>query len=165
MSSEEKTLPQPDEISSAEKDDAMGSYLMMFAAWAIGLPLPILNLIAAVIYFYVNKKKSRFVAFHALQSLLSQIPVTLLNIALIVWLLRILITGLSFTSGFFVLLGIMVCSNILYIIFSIAALVRARKGNFLYFPFFGRVAYSRFYGPNAVSLESSVKENSPPEGY
>ncbi len=165
MNSEEKTLPQPDDISSAEKDDAMGAYLMMFAAWAIGLPLPILNLIAAVIYFYVNKKTSRFVAFHALQSLLSKIPVTLLNVALIVWLLRILITGLSFSSGFFILLAVMVCSNILYVIFSITALVRARKGNFFYFPFFGRVAFSRFYGPNAVSLGSSAKENRPPEGY
>ena len=165
MSREELTLPQPDEISSTEKDDAMGAYLMMFAAWAIGLPLPILNLIAAVIYFYVNKKTSRFVAFHALQSLISQIPVTLLNVALIVWLFRILITGLPFTSGFYVLLGIMACSNILYVIFSIAALVRAKKGNFFYFPFFGRVAFSRFYGPKAVSIDSSVKENRPPEGY
>ena len=165
MSSEEIKLPQPEEISSAEKDDAMGAYLMMFAAWAIGLPLPILNLIAAVIYFYVNKKTSRFVAFHAFQSLISQIPVTLINIALIVWLLRVLLAGLPFTGGFYVLLCIMICSNILYVIFSIAALARAKKGNFFYIPFFGRVAFSRFYGPNAVSLDSSVKENRPPEGY
>jgi uncharacterized Tic20 family protein len=165
MSKEEIKLPQPDEISSAEKDDAMGAYLMMFAAWAVGLPLPILNLIAAVIYFYVNKKTSRFVAFHALQSLLSQIPVTLINVALIVWLVRNVITGAVYSSGFFILLAVMVCSNILYLIFSIAALVRAKKGNFFYIPFFGRVAFGRYYGPNAVSLEVSVKENRPPEGY
>ena len=165
MRNEEIIIPQPDEISSAEKDDAMGAYLMMFAAWAVGLPLPILNLIAAVIYFYANKKTSRFVAFHALQSLLSQIPVTLTNVSLIAWLISILITGNEFSSGFIILLTITVCSNILYLIISIAALVRAKKGNFLYFPLFGRLAFGRYFGPNAISLATSVKENRPPEGY
>ena len=32
---------------------------MMFAAWGAGLPLPLLNLLAAVIYFFTNKKPSR----------------------------------------------------------------------------------------------------------
>ncbi|MCH8319303.1 MAG: hypothetical protein IIA88_12580, partial [Bacteroidetes bacterium] len=39
-------VPQPDEIPTREKEDAMGAYLMMFAAIAAGLPLPIINLIA-----------------------------------------------------------------------------------------------------------------------
>jgi len=37
-------LQQPEDISEREKEDAMGSYLMMFAAVAIGLPLPIINI-------------------------------------------------------------------------------------------------------------------------
>jgi uncharacterized Tic20 family protein len=165
MSNEEIKLLQPHEIADAEKDDAMGAYLMMFAAWAVGLPLPVLNLIAAVIYFYVNRKTSRFVAFHALQSLLSQIPVTLINVAFIAWLIRNLITGAAYQQGFFILLALMAGSNILYLIFSIAALVRAKKGNFFYFPLFGRAAFARYFGPNAVSLEASPRENKPPEGY
>ena len=91
MNDAEIKLPQPDEISNREKEDAMGAYFMMFAAWAIGFPLPILNLVAAVIYFFVNKKNSRFIAFHALQSLLSQIPVTLVNVGFIAWLAGILL--------------------------------------------------------------------------
>ena len=51
---EEKTgyhpLPQPHELSEREKEDAMGAYLMMFAAVGAGLPLPVINLIAAIIY-------------------------------------------------------------------------------------------------------------------
>jgi hypothetical protein len=50
-------VPQPEELSNKEKDDAMGGYLMMFAALAVGLPLPIINLIASIIYYYTNKKK------------------------------------------------------------------------------------------------------------
>ncbi|MGB2136003.1 MAG: hypothetical protein ACPHVU_00280 [Flavobacteriaceae bacterium] len=51
----------------------------MFAAFAVGLPLPVINLIAALIYYFVNRKKSRFIHFHCLQSFLLQIPTTLLN--------------------------------------------------------------------------------------
>ena len=47
-------VPQPDDIPVREREDAMGGYLMMFAALAAGLPLPIINLIAAIIYFYIN---------------------------------------------------------------------------------------------------------------
>ncbi|MEX2597058.1 MAG: hypothetical protein WEC59_09050, partial [Salibacteraceae bacterium] len=61
-------LPQPDEIPDHEREDAMGAYLMMFAAVASALPLPVINLIAAIIYYYVNRRKSRFVHFHSLQS-------------------------------------------------------------------------------------------------
>ena len=34
----------------------MGAYLMMFASLAIGLPIPLVNLIASVIYFLVNRR-------------------------------------------------------------------------------------------------------------
>lgn len=165
MKNDEIKFPQPDEIGSREKEDAMGAYFMMFAVWAISLPLPILNLIAAVIYYFINKKTSRFVAFHALQSLLSQIPVTIINVVLIGWLISILVTGSVFSTAFFIYLIIMVITNILYISYSIAALAKARKGNFFYFPLFGRISFSRYYGPKAVALTRSVKENRPPEGF
>ena len=60
-------LPQPKELTSREKEDAMGAYLMMFAAFAVSIPLPIVNLIAAIIYFYINRKKaviSIFITFN-----------------------------------------------------------------------------------------------------
>ena len=159
-------LPQPNELSEREKDDAMGAYLMMFAAWAVGLPLPVLNLIAAVIYFYVNKKSSRFVAFHALQSLFSQVPVTMVNIGLVAWLVRTLIGSNGFSSAFFIYLSFMVLINLLYLIFSIIGLVHARKGRFYYMPFFGRISFNRYYGPNAESSSKPpVPPNRPPEGF
>jgi|TARA_B110000879_G_scaffold48203_1_gene67938 hypothetical protein len=55
MSSEKYVkLPQPHELSEREKEDATGAYLIMFAALATSLPLPIINLIAATVYYYVN---------------------------------------------------------------------------------------------------------------
>ena len=52
-------LPQPQDLSEREKEDAMGAYLMMFAALATSLPLPIINLIAAIVYYYINPKKKK----------------------------------------------------------------------------------------------------------
>jgi len=49
-------LPQPDEITRREREDAMGAYFMMFAAWGIGLPLPFLNLVAAGIYYGLHRR-------------------------------------------------------------------------------------------------------------
>jgi uncharacterized Tic20 family protein len=143
----------------------MGAYFMMFAAWAVGLPLPVFNLIAAFIYFMIHRKKSRFVAFHAHQSLMSQLPVTIVNLIVIIWLISILFTNLYFPSRFFAFLGFMVVLNILYVVYSIIALVKARKGQFFYMPLFGRFSFGLYYGPNAKPLDKPLEPNRPPEGF
>lgn len=162
----EARLPQPEDITSREKEDAMGAYLMMFAAWGIGLPLPLFNMVAAVIYHFVNKKNSPFVAFHSLQSLISQIPVSVLNAGLVVWLIIILAGDMIFPTAFFVFLIFAVLCNILYIIFSFIALYWAKKGCLYYMPFFGKLAFIRYYGPEAQKRkERVIPANRPPKGF
>ncbi len=154
-------LPQPDEIETRVKEDAMGSYLMMFATSAIGIPLPILNLIAAIIYYYVNRSKGKFVQFHTLQSLWSQIPVTLLNSGLVAWTIVNLVRDLDFSSfywGYLVMVGV---ANLVYFIFSIVGAVKARKGLFYYFLFFGKIAYHQVYLIRPERMDSSPV-NRPP---
>lgn len=169
-------LPQPNEVSSREREDGMGAYLMMFASLGVGLPLPIINLIAAVVYYYVNRKKSRFVHFHTLQSLLSQFPTSILNAIGVFWWFSIFFNdtgvviedGESFTSLFpnvFVGYIIMVViANLIYIIFSIIGASRAHKGRFYYMIFFGRIAYNYAYkkrpGDDVEQSENPV--NLPP---
>jgi uncharacterized membrane protein len=143
----------------------MGAYLMMFAAWGIGLPLPVLNLVAAVIYHFVNRKNSRFVAFHSLQSLLSQVPVTAANIGLIVLIVRNLIVDIPFGAAFFGYVAIVVVLNVLYVTLSIIGMVRAKKGRFFYFPAFGSISFERYYGDNAVDFTKPVPPNKPPGRY
>ena len=157
------TLPQPDELSRREKEDAMGAYFMMFAAWGIGLPLPLLNLVAAGIYYGLHRRKSRFVAFHALQSMASQIPVTLLNGGLLFWFLRNMIREDLFAREFWFYLAFTAAVNLAYLITSLVALTRAYKGNFFYFPIFGRWAFDRWYGPDApTDDETRIRPNLPP---
>ena len=163
-------VPQPDDIPVREREDAMGGYLMMFAAMAAGLPLPIINLIAALIYFYINKSKSRFIKFHAYQSLISQIPTTLINAGLVFWSLRLFFyesysfnevfgTGSEFEIYWGYLIMVVV-ANVLYFIFSLVAAFKARKGQFYYFMFFGKMAYHHAYRINSKDDTSVI--NKPP---
>jgi uncharacterized Tic20 family protein len=163
-------LPQPDEIPEKDKMDASGAYVMMFASSY--LPLPLVNLLAAFIYHMACRKRSRFVAFHTYQSFVSQIPSSISLWALIVWLIYILVkynpsapqlfTSITFLS----ILSIVLVWNLTYTIVSIVALVRARKGRFCYLPLFGKHAFNRYFGPNAIHPAippSAHSVNRPPD--
>ena len=135
-------LPQPQELAEREKEDAMGAYLMMFAAWGAGLPLPLINVIAAVIYFFVNRGKGRYVLFHCHQAMSTQVATGLVNAAAIFWSLRILFSEHWHVDRYYMAyLVTAVIVNVFYLGFSIAAAVRARKGHIFYFPFSGLLAY------------------------
>lgn len=156
-------IQQPEEISTRDKEDAMGSYLMMFAALAIGLPFPSLNLIAAVIYYFVNRSKSRFIKFHILQSLYSQIPTTLLNIGLVAWFIQMVINeNFVFSDYFLVYLLLTGTVNLTYFVFSIIAAAQARKGKMYYFMVVGDLAFKQAY---AIKDEKQPMgtENKPPK--
>jgi uncharacterized Tic20 family protein len=158
-------LPQPDEISEKARDDAMGAYLMMFAAWGIGLPLPFVGLIASIIYYFINKKESRFAAFHSYQSLLAHAFISLLNASVVIWAVVALISEkIKADMFFFSFLIFTIVWNLIYMVFSIIACVKARKGRFYYFLIAGRIAFNKFYSPNAQAKENKEKtrENRPP---
>ena len=141
MSDQYYPVPQPEEIEIREREDAMGSYFMMFASMGAGLPLPFLNLIASAIYFYVNRQKGRFVRFYLVQSMYSQIPVTLLNSVAVVWGVKTFLTAGWITDVYAGFLVMLLVVNLIYFIISIIAAVQARQGRFYYFPFFGKMAY------------------------
>jgi len=102
------------------------------------------------------------VGFHALQSLTSQVPVTVANAGLLVWLIRNIVRE-EFTSSFWAYLVFAAALNLAYLVTSLVALSRAYKGNFFYFPIFGRWAFDRWYGPNAPADGGSApRPNRPP---
>lgn len=146
---DDHSLPQPHEISERDREDAMGAYLMMFAAVAAALPLPIINLLAAIIYYYVNRTKSKFIHFHCLQSLLSQIPTTVLNWGLLFWSIKIFFLNDWEIDEYFIAYLILVFAvNLAYVIFSLIAAVNARKGKMYYFVIFGTVSYNAVFVRN-----------------
>jgi len=56
--------------SEHEAEKASNSYLMSLIALIAGMPLPIINLIASVIFFVGNRKGTYFVRWHCTQALL-----------------------------------------------------------------------------------------------
>lgn len=156
-------LPQPDEISIREKEDAMGAYLMMFAAIGAGLPLPIINLIAAIIYYHINKAKSRFVRFHSHQALISTIPTTLINAGVMFWGIRILFFGWTFSNNFKGYLGAAIIANLAYFVIGIIAAIKARKGLFYYYVFFGKISYQKVFAIKEGVAADETPVNNPPK--
>ncbi|WP_462250298.1 DUF4870 domain-containing protein [Ekhidna sp.] len=161
MNEQYHPIPQPDELTDREKDDAMGSYLMMFASVAVGLPLPIINLIAAVVYYFTNRSKGLFVHFHSLQSLISQLPTTIINAIGVFWGIRIYFFGWEFSDNFKGYIIMALIFNISYFIFSIIGAVKARKGRMYYFLFFGRLSYEAVF--KIKSTVNNEIQNLPPK--
>jgi uncharacterized membrane protein len=138
----------------------------MFAAWGAGFPLPMVGLIASVIYYYINKKTSNFAAFNSYQALLTHIPISIVNAVAVVW-------GIVLFAGHehpfmrhyaaFCIFGVL--WNVLYMVFSIVACVKARKGRFFYFWVFGRIAFARYFlSPSSAAKNPRDERNLPPEG-
>jgi uncharacterized membrane protein len=156
-------LPQPEEISIREREDAMGSYLMMFAAIGAGLPLPIINLIASVIYYYMNRSNSRFVRFHSYQALASSIPLTIMNAFAMFWSLRIFISDKwSITDVYIGYVVMLACANLVYFVYGIIGAVRARKGRMFYYWVFGKMAYVHAFEIKEGG-EKPAATNAPPK--
>ena len=164
-------MPQPDEVSTKDRENGFGAYIMMFAG--AYFPVPFVEIISSIIYYLYFKKRSRYAAFHAYQSFLAQLPVTILNTALLIYGIRMLIiyirtemiTTYELKTGLAFLL-ITVLINIIYIIISLIIALKAKNGIFAYFPIVGRMAYEKMYGPNAIEISSkTVKDriNHPPE--
>ncbi|MDD2278284.1 MAG: DUF4870 domain-containing protein [Bacteroidales bacterium] len=154
-------IPQPEELDAREKEDASGAYLMMFATTALGLPLPIINMIASIVYYFVNRSKGRFVQFHALQSMYSQLVISAINSYLVIWAIIKLVNNTEFTNVFWGLAIAVGAFNIVYFIFSIIGAVRAHRGRFYYFVFFGRLAFVQVYSKKEKLQEKPV--NFPPK--
>ena len=138
---------------------------MMFAARGAGIPWPPLNLLAAVIYFFTSTKTSRFVSFHAYQSLLTQIPTSIMNASAVAWIVILFIKDYpldtyEYADLFWTYIVFVVLLNLVYMVFSIVACIHARRGRFYYFWVFGRIAFGRYFGPSAISMEQ--KEGGPP---
>ncbi|RLB60536.1 MAG: hypothetical protein DRI90_13530 [Deltaproteobacteria bacterium] len=159
-------LPQPAEVSSGERGSATSAYLMMFAAAYAGLPLPIVNLIAAIVYYLTQYKKSRFVGFHCFQSLITQVPLSILNMVTLAYVISFVLIDSMHESKLFVAILAVGCAltllaNIVYSIFSIVAAYQANKGGIYYIPLFGKWAYDRFYGHDAMDEETFQAHHTP----
>jgi uncharacterized Tic20 family protein len=135
----------PHEISDREKEEASNAYLMTLMVGFVGLPLPIINLIASVAYFLMNKSKSKFVRFHIFQAMVSQIFIVIMNSIALSWTLNIVFGSLVVSNYYIGYIVAAVIFNLLDIIANIIAAIQVRKGRLYSFLFFGVWAKMLYY--------------------
>jgi len=101
--------------------------LMATMVLIIGLPMPIINLLAILIFYLGNRKRTYFVRFHCLQSFLSQLVVIILNSIGISWTVSIIFGSNSVTNLYIAYIITVLCCNIIEFVASLYAAIRVRK--------------------------------------
>ncbi len=114
--------------SDSEREKAANSYLMSLMAAMVGLPLPIVNMLATIIFYLANRKRTYYVRWHCTQALISQIPLYFTNTVLFWWTVRLLLGYESLTSFYFAYLFTVVLFNVIDYIATIYSAVKVRKG-------------------------------------
>jgi len=123
----ESTLP-PVGLGENDWEKASNSYLMSLMFIMIGLPLPLINLIASFIYFLNNRRASHYARWHCLQAVLSQLAGVFMNSIGIYWTLSIVFGSKSLSNPYIAYLLTLLFFNAIEYIATIYAAIRTRKG-------------------------------------
>ena len=122
-----------------EAEKASNSYLMSLVAIIGGLPLPIVNLIATLIFYLGNRKSSYFVRWHCLQALLSQFSFLVINSVGFWWTINIILNDSNITNNYIAYMITIVLFNVIEFIFTMIAAVYTRKGIHVEWWFYGNL--------------------------
>lgn len=123
----------PREITEDEREYASNSYLMSLFALFVGLPLPIFNLMATVIFYLGKRRSTPFVKWHCMQALISQLFIFFFNTVAFWWTITYLFfperfdSDYSFNSYFSYILLVLFINGI-EIVSTIYTAVQTRKG-------------------------------------
>ena len=83
-----------------EKERASNCYVMSLVAVMVGLPMPIINLLATGIFYLMSRRGTFFVRWNAIQALVSQVPLFIMNNILFWWTVRILFCFTDLSSAY-----------------------------------------------------------------
>lgn len=128
--------------SEHEAERASNSYLMSIAAVIMGLPLPIINLIATFIFFLGNRKGTYFVRWHCTQALLSQFSLLCMNSPALAWTVSILFTPVEVSNAYIAYMITVVTFNFFEFFATIFTAIQVRKGIHVEWWFFGPITNS-----------------------
>ena len=120
-----------------ECERASNSYLMSVVAVIVGLPLPIINLIATGIFYLNNRKGTYFVRWHCTQALLSQVLVVLMNSFGFYWTLSIIFRDTIVDNSYIAYIITVLSFNVIEFIMTVHAASATRKGKHIEWWLFG----------------------------
>jgi len=116
------------EPSDYEKESASNSYLMSLIAGILAIPLPIINLVATLIFYMANKKSTYFIRWHCTQALLSQLSMLIINSIGFWWTISVIFQSNSITNSYISYIIIMLLFNLIEFIATIYTAIKTRKG-------------------------------------
>ena len=119
-----------------DSEKASNSYLMSLLVIIVGLPIPLINLIATLIFYLMNRKESVFVRWHCTQALLSQLVLFFINSYSFWWTVSILFGDETFSNYYFAYVSMAIVINVIELITTIHAAIQTRKGKHVEFFFF-----------------------------
>lgn len=111
-----------------ERETASNSYLMSLIVIALGLPLPIANLLATLGFYLKNRKSSYFVRWHCTQALMSQLSMFLMNSSVFWWTVSIVFLNEGFSDTYVACMIAVVTFNLTEFIITIYTAIETRKG-------------------------------------
>ena len=123
-----------------EAEAASNSYLMSLIAIIVGLPLPIVNLIATFIFYLGNRKSTYFVRWHCTQALLAQLSMLFINSYAFWWTISIIFKEQPITSNYIAFLIVAIIFNLTEFITTIYTAIQTRKGVHVEWWFYGTLS-------------------------
>lgn len=120
-----------------ESEKASNSYLLSLIAIMTGFPIPLFNLIAAVIFYFGNNKGTYFVRWHCMQVLLVQAITMIINAIGVYWALGMLLWNFTLTNNFISFILTIAIFNIIEFIATIYSAIQTRKGKHISWLIFG----------------------------
>ena len=124
-------------VTDPELEKASNSYVMSLMAVMVGLPLPIVNLLATLFFYIGNRKQTYFVRWHCMQALLSQVSVLLVNSYGFWWSVSIIFTEATISNRYIGFMFTAFIFNLTEIILTIYTAVKTRKGEQINWWFYG----------------------------
>lgn len=131
---EQKTLNKPGEH---EAERASNSYLMSLVAIMAGLPIPLINLLATLMFFLGNRKGTYFVRWHCMQALLSQLTIFFINSVSFSWTVSIIFGYRTISNEYIAYIITVLAVNLFEIIGTIYSAIQTRKGIHVQWWFYG----------------------------
>tara|TARA_B110000503_G_C7078306_1_gene383961 strand:- start:86 stop:520 length:435 start_codon:yes stop_codon:yes gene_type:complete len=124
-------------IAEHELETASYGYLMSLIAIIAGLPIPILNLIATMIFYLSNRKSTYFVRWHCTQALLSQLSLLFINSYGFWWTISIIFKEETITTNYISYIIFLIIFNLIEFIITIYTAIQTRKGSHVEWWFYG----------------------------
>lgn len=123
-----------------EMEKSSNAYLMSLLAFMVGMPLPIINLLASLMFYMGNRRATWFVRWHCTQTLLAQLTILCINSVGFTWTMQIIFGDVMVTNDYVGYIITLVLFNLFEFATTMYAAIQVRKGAIVHFWFWGTLA-------------------------